>query len=72
MSGTTIVLLVAVAVIILLLALALRPRRRRLVNRGRPPRGFRRRRIERLKAAAAADIAAIQGKGPIRKRRRWV
>lgn len=59
--GTGVVLIVAVIVIVLLLWVALRPRRPRLVNRGRRPRGFRRRRIEAIKRAAAADIALIQG-----------
>jgi hypothetical protein len=63
--GTGLVLLVAVVVIVLLLALVLRPRRPRLVNRGRRRGGFRRRRIDRIKAAAAADIALIQGKDPV-------
>ncbi len=58
--GTGLVLLVTVAVIFLLLSV-LRPRRPRLVNRGRRPRGFRRRRIDAIKRAAAADIAMIQG-----------
>lgn len=57
--GTGVVLLVALVVIVLLLSLLLRPRRPRLVNRGRRPR-FRRRRIEAIKRAAAADIALIQ------------
>ena len=59
--GTGVVLLVTVVVIVLLLWVLLRPRRPRLVNRGRRPRGFRRRRIEAIKRAAAADIALIQG-----------
>ena len=59
--GTGVVLLVAVIVILLLLWVLLRPRRPRLVNRGRRPRGFRQRRIEAIKRAAAADIALIQG-----------
>ena len=54
------VLLVTVVVIGLLLSAALRPRRRRLVNRGRRPRGYRRRRMDAIKRAAAADIAMIQ------------
>jgi hypothetical protein len=62
--GTGLVLLVAVVVVVLLLALVLRSRRPRLVNRGRHRGGFRRRRIDRIKAAAAADIALIQGKDP--------
>jgi hypothetical protein len=57
--GTALVLLITVAVIALLLS-ALRPRPPRLVNRGRRG-GFRRRRIDAIKAAAARDIALIQG-----------
>lgn len=59
--GTALVLLVTVVVIRLLLSVALGPRRRRLVNRGRRPRGYRRRRMDAMKRAAAADIAMIQG-----------
>jgi hypothetical protein len=59
--GTGAVLLVVAVIVVLLLAALLRPRRPRLVNRGRRPRGFRRRRIEAIKRAAAADIALIQG-----------
>jgi hypothetical protein len=58
--GTGLVLLVTLVVIFLLLSLV-RPRRPRLVNRGRRPRGFRRRRMDAIKRAAAADIAMIQG-----------
>lgn len=59
--GTGLVLLVTVVVVIGLLLSLLRPRRPRLVNRGRRPRGFRRRRIDAIKKAAAADIAMIRG-----------
>jgi hypothetical protein len=59
--GTGIIILVTVVVIGLLLLSALRPRRPRLVNRDRPRGGFRRRRIDAMKARAAADIAMIQG-----------
>ena len=59
-TSTGLVLLVTVAVICVLLSL-LRPRRPRLANRGRRPRGYRWRRIEAMKAAAAADIALIRG-----------
>jgi uncharacterized protein HemY len=65
--GTGLVLLVAVLVIVLLLALALRRRRPRLVNRDRRAGGYRRRRMDRIKAAAAADIALIRGEGPDRQ-----
>ena len=64
-TGAGLVLVVTVAVIVLLLLSLLRPRRPRLVNRGRRRGGFRRRRIDRIKAAAAADIALIQGKDPV-------
>jgi len=57
--GTALVLLITVVVIAVLLS-ALRPRPPRLVNRGRRG-GFRRRRIDAIKAAAARDIALIQG-----------
>jgi len=57
---TWVYVLIAVVVIALLLSLP-RIRRRRLVNRGRQKGGFRRRRMDALKRAAAADIAAIQG-----------
>ena len=57
--GTALVLLVTLVVIGLLLS-ALRPRPPRLVNRGRRG-GFRRRRIDAIKEAAARDIALIQG-----------
>jgi hypothetical protein len=60
-TGIGLVLLITAVVIVLLLSLALRPRRPRLVNRGRRPRGYRWRRIDAIKAAAAADIALIQG-----------
>jgi len=63
-TSTAVVLLVAVVVIIALLALVVRPRRRRLVNRGRRPRGYRMRRADRIKRAAAIDIALMQGKDP--------
>lgn len=59
--GTGLVVVVTVVVIGLLLLTALRPRRPRLVNRNRRGRGFRRRRIDAMKARAAADIALIQG-----------
>ena len=74
--ATGLVLVVAVVVIGLLLLVVLRPRRARLVNRGRRPRGYRWRRMEAMKAAAARDIALVQGKepdpvtGPGRRRRR--
>lgn len=58
------VLVVAVVVIGLLLLVVLRPRRPRLVNRGRRPRGYRWRRVEAMKAAAARDVALVQGKEP--------
>jgi hypothetical protein len=61
--GTGLIVLVTVVVIGLLLLSALRPRRPRLVNRDRPRGGFRRRRIDAMKARAAADIAMIQGNG---------
>ena len=61
--GTGLVLVVTVVVIGLLLLSALRPRRPRLVNRGRRRGGYRRRRIDAMKRAAAADIAMIQGDG---------
>ena len=61
--GTVLVLVVTVMVIGLLLLKALRPRRVRLVNRGRRRGGYRRRRIDAMKRAAAADIAMIQGNG---------
>ena len=65
--GTGLVVVVTVVVIGLLLLSALRLRRPRLVNRGRRPAGFRRRRIDAMKARAAADIAMIQGNdGPLR------
>jgi hypothetical protein len=57
--GTALVLAITLVVIGLLLS-ALRPRPPRLVNRGRRG-GFRRRRIDAIKAAAARDIALIQG-----------
>lgn len=60
--GTGLVVVVTVIVIGLLLLTALRPRRPRLVNRDRPRGGFRRRRIDAMKARAAADVALIQGK----------
>lgn len=59
--GTGLVLLVTVAVIAGLLLSVLRPRRPRLVNKGRRRRGYRRRRMDAIKRAAAADIAMIQG-----------
>jgi hypothetical protein len=59
--GTGLVLVVTVVVVTGLLLFVLRPRRPRLVNRGRRPGGFRRRRIDAIKRAAAADIAMIQG-----------
>jgi hypothetical protein len=60
-AGAGLVLLVTVIVIVLLLLSLLRPRRRRLVNRGRRPRGYRMRRADAIKRAAAADIALIRG-----------
>jgi hypothetical protein len=57
--GTGLVLLVTVVVICLLLSLV-RPRRPRLANRGRRTGGYRRRRAEAIKRAAAADLALIQ------------
>ena len=60
--GIGLVLIVTVIIIGLLLAVVLRPRRPRLVNRGRRPGGYRRRRIDAIKRAAAADLALIQGK----------
>jgi hypothetical protein len=62
--ATGLVLVVTVVVIGLLLLAVLRPRRPRLVNRGRRPRGYRWRRVEAMKAAAARDIALVQGKEP--------
>ena len=59
--GTGLVLLVTLVIIFLLPLSALRPRRPRLVNRGGRPRGYRRRRIDAIKRAAAADIAMIRG-----------
>jgi|HubBroStandDraft_2_1064218.scaffolds.fasta_scaffold164919_2 hypothetical protein len=59
--GAGLVLLVTVVVIVLLLLSVLRPRRRRLANRGRRRRGYRWRRMDAIKRAAAADIAMIQG-----------
>jgi hypothetical protein len=61
--GTGLVVVVTVAVIGLLLLLALRSRRPRLVNRNRRRGGFRRRRIDAMKAKAAADVALIRGNG---------
>ena len=58
--GTGLVVVVTVVVIGLLLLSALRPRRPRLVNRDRGRGGFRRRRMDAIKAAAAADIAMIR------------
>ena len=62
--GTGLVLLVTAAVIAALLLSVLRPRRPRLANWGRRPRGYRWRRMEAIKAAAAADIAMIRGRRP--------
>jgi hypothetical protein len=59
--GTGLVVLVAVIVVMVLLLTALRPRRPRLVNRGRRRGGYRRRRADAIKAAAARDIALIRG-----------
>lgn len=59
--GTALVVIVTVVVIGLLLLRALRPRRPRLVNRNRRRGGFRRRRIDAMKAKAAADVALIRG-----------
>lgn len=64
--GSTLVLLITLVVIGLLLS-ALRPRPPRLVNRGRRG-GFRRRRIDEMKAAAARDIALIQGNDRVLRR----
>jgi hypothetical protein len=58
--GTGLVVVVTVFVIGLLLLTVLRPRRPRLVNRGRRRGGLRRRRIDAMKARAAADIAIIR------------
>ena len=59
--GTWVVLLIVVVIIAVLLAvLLLRLRRPRLVDRGRSPLAFRRRRIEAIKQAVADDIALIQ------------
>ncbi len=58
--GTGLVLLITVVVIGLLLSV-LRPRRPSLVNRGRRRGGYRRRRMDAMKRAAAADIALIRG-----------
>jgi hypothetical protein len=58
--GTALALLITVVVIGLLLSL-LRPRRPSLVNRGRRRGGYRRRRMDAMKRAAAADIALIRG-----------
>jgi hypothetical protein len=58
--GTGLVLLVTMAVIVGLLLAVLRPRRPRLVNKGRRRGGYRRRRMDAIKRAAAADIAMIQ------------
>jgi hypothetical protein len=58
--GTGLVLLITVVVIGVLLSL-LRPRRPSLVNRGRRRGGYRRRRMDAMKRAAAADIALIRG-----------
>ena len=57
--ATGLVLVVTGVVIGLLLLAVLRPRRPRLVNRG-----YRWRRVEAMKAAAARDIALVQGKEP--------
>jgi hypothetical protein len=59
--GTALVVVVTLVVIGLLLLSALRPRRPRLVNRNRRGGGFRRRRIDAMKARAVADIALIRG-----------
>jgi hypothetical protein len=59
--GTGLVVVITVVVIGLLLLSALRTRRPRLVNRDRRRGGFRRRRIDAMKARAASDIAMIQG-----------
>ena len=59
--GTGLIVVITVVAIGILLLSALRPRRPRLVNRGRRRGGFRRRRIDAMKARAAADIAMIQG-----------
>jgi hypothetical protein len=64
--GTGLVLLVTAVIIILLLSL-LRPRHPRLVNRGRRRRGYRRRRADAIKRAAAADIAMIRGNDRARR-----
>jgi hypothetical protein len=62
--GIGLVVVVAVVLIGILLIIAVRPRRPRLVNRDRRRGGFRRRRIDAMKARAAADVAAIQGRDP--------
>jgi hypothetical protein len=62
--GIGLVIVVTVVLIGILLMIAVRPRRPRLVNRGRRRGGFRRRRMDAMKARAAADIAAIQGRDP--------
>jgi hypothetical protein len=59
--GTGLVLLITAVIIGLLLLGVLRPRRPRLVNRGRRRGGYRWRRMDAIKRAAAADIALIQG-----------
>jgi hypothetical protein len=59
--GTGLVVVVTVIVIGLLLMLALRPRSVRLVNRDRRRGSWRRRRIDAMKARAAADVALIRG-----------
>ena len=60
--GIGLVVVVTVVLIGLLLVSALRRRSPRLVNRNRRRGGFRRRRIDAMKARAAADVALIQGK----------
>ena len=62
--GIGLVVVAAVVLIGILLIIAVRPRRPRLVNRDRRRGGFRRRRIDAMKARAAADVAAIQGREP--------
>jgi hypothetical protein len=67
--GIGLVVVVTVMVIGALLLTAVRPRRPRLVNRDRRSGGYRRRRADALKRAAAADIAMIRGNGQTLPRR---
>jgi hypothetical protein len=66
--GIGLVVVVTVVVIGALLLTAVRPRRR-LVNRDRPRGGYRRRRADALKRAAAADVELIRGNGRTLPRR---